>query len=202
MRRGANVRGRHLLACAGKTLLGGTLLMCCSLEFLSGCGQGSAWKIPINPNPPSIEGAWTGTWSSPTGNGQLSAAFTQAGSDVGGTISFGPNLQLAIGCTVDGVVSATFVNNHRFDGSITDASQLSLNFSADVGALTITGTFTDTDPVSCLGASGQFTMIQAAAGTAISAENENRRTIYWWILDGGGEQPADERSGKIVLGRQ
>jgi hypothetical protein len=133
----------------------------------------------------------------------MSAVFTQTLNDVGGTITFfGPmlELELAIGC-VDGAVSATFVNNHRFNGSIT--SDTVFTFSADTGGLTMTGTFTDTAmaPGSCLGATGQFAMTMDPMATAISMEIENRRTIHWWVLDGSDALPADKRAGKIVLER-
>jgi hypothetical protein len=133
------------------------------------------------------------------------AFFTEAGNDVGGTISFSPPPQLAIDCTINAAaVSASRGDiNHinHVAGSITSDPDLSFLFSLNVGLLTITGTFTDTAPVSCLGASGQFTMTRPAAETATATEIENRRTIHWWILDGSGELPAGERAGKIVLER-
>src|SRR6185503_19263878 len=84
-----------------------------SLVFLSACEHFKAKWIDHKhnpPPPPSIDGAWTGTWSGTGGNGVISANFTQENPPVGnisGTVNFRPQLAtLSAGCQIDGLVES------------------------------------------------------------------------------------------------
>jgi hypothetical protein len=101
----------------------------------------------------SINGPWSGTWtSSRGGGGSVQTTFTQDGSEISGSVSVGGSPCLSTG-TLSGTITSSNVSFGAVSGSH------GIQFTATVGTDAMSGTYIVSSGL-CAGDAGTFSLVR------------------------------------------